>query len=1295
MNRLSSKIVMLIICFFSLTRIEAQNIPCDFNIDCSEIDTNLVINITMPATVSVGQQFCAAFSVETFEYILALQFNIQYDPSVIQFNNDPGDIIPGNCLSTDNNNAMLFNPTDGNIRLLWTDVLAEGNCCMDGSTLFELCFTVIGQPLDGVYLNINDVEEVAYGLDFSSTFTCGEIDSVTVNTTNTSVDCPDLSIVYGQCNGQIGQSNGSLYFVFCGGTAPYVYDVIGASEGLVDAGAGILDSQEVFVPNLEIDFYTVTVTDATGVSTSEVIFITEGTGIDVVLDGLNPSCFDRENGRVRVDYTNSSGFDATTANFSWSNNEFGKDSINFLSNGIYTVTVTDIGTGCSDTDQFELNLDTLKIFYEVIDSAGCLGGENGVVKLTATGGFPINGNEYEFMGNGVITDCHFLTDLEGGSTIEIEVEDDSWAVCRVEETFVMPFLPGIDMVGINLPAGFTSDNDSYEGFVDCNGDLLDLIEIEISNSNNFTRVLKDQFGNIITDNSILITDSGSIVSIENLPAGQYLLEISVSDPPDLDGCTRQYPINIASPPELEITGNFVAPDCAGNLGSISYMSTGGTGNHIYTINGSNTTENPIQNLDGGTYEIVVIDENLCRDSVNFSLPFAGNLQIEIDTLQGISCNSGDIGALFCNVISPCTDCTITWKDASGNVLAFGTQLINLGSGCYTACVVDNNLNCTAEATACFDPIDLITYDLNLDPPNCFGGCDGTIGVIITQGELPITFAWEGFPGLTGSVLGPVCAGSYPVAITDNTGCTVLDTIELLNPPSLELTIKDVVDPSCFGEPEGSIFVEAANGFMGNDFYDYLIYDADGNEFTTGAGQGCIEITGLISGDYTIIVSDGQCALDTPVPFTLGVPEQIMVDLDNTLMDLPSCFGFCDGGLTVEATGGTGPYTYSWVSSGLVSNQITDLCGDEYHYLFIEDATGCIVYDSIFLEQPDSLIAFLSLDPQESIVLKCAGDTNGAISIEVAGGTPDYIYTWNNNISNSNQADSLGTGIYTVTVADANGCTAIFEEELVAPEPISAEIITPLTPNCFGETTEICIGNVSGGSGSVYTFNIDNSLPFPIDSCVTVLADTYTISVIDSAGCNIDTTITIDQPAEISVDLGDDVLEIELGDSTVTLQANIISLTPVTIQWNPTDGIVCRDPLCQIVSIFPTAAQEYEVIITDEDGCTASDKIQVIINQKRNVYFPNAFSPNGDGFNDEYSLFIGDGVETVMYFGVYDRWGNLMYEVEDLPAAQINTVGWNGTFKGDEVNAGVFVYLAKLKYIDDQEITYKGSLTLLK
>lgn len=1297
MNRISTKIVLLIVCLFSIIRIHAQNVPCDFDIECMDIDTNLVINLTMPSSLCEGDQFCVSFDVENFEYILSLQFDIQYDPAVIQFDNNPGDIIAGNCLSQQNFDAMLFNATSGNIRLLWVDLIAEGNCCLDGSNLFEICFTVIGDPLDPVYVNINNIEEVGYGLDFSSPFTCYALDNATVNVGNggvpTTVCCDELTVVAGHCNTQDNADTGSLNFQFCGGVAPYIYDVIGASTGLVDAAGGILDGQELFVDNLPVDFYTITVTDAAGNTDSQIILIDIGDALSVALDGRPPSCFDRENGHVEIDFMNSVGVDANT-NIAWSVNEFGIDRIDDLATGIYTVTVTD-GTGCSATADFDLALDTLKIFYEVIDSAGCIGGNNGVVKLTATGGYPVNGNEYEFQGNGTFSDCHIISNVEGGSTLEIEVEDNSWAVCRVEESFVMPSLAGIDAIGINLPSGFTSTNDSYEGFVDCSGDVLSLVEILIGNSTAFTQVLMDQFGNIITDNSIQLSTSGNVINIQNLPPGQYLLQINATDPPELAGCIRQYPINIISPPEFELTGDFVAPDCAGNLGSISYMSTGGTGNHLYTVNGNSNTDNPITNLNGGVYEIIAIDENQCRDTITFNLPFAGNLAIEIDTLQLIDCDSGPVGALFCNIISPCDNCTIEWKDDMGNTISFGDQLINLGPGCYTACVTDNVLNCDATATACLDGVDIITYDINLDPPNCFGGCDGTVGLIITQGQAPITFEWEDFPGLNGSVIGPVCAGSYPVVITDNTGCMVMDTVVLENPPSLEITIKDIVNPPCFGEAMGSIFVEAANGFMGNDFYDYLVYDADGNEYTTGAGQGCIEITGLLTGEYTIIVSDGQCALETPLSFTVGAPDPIEVNLDNSILQLPSCFGFCDGGITVEAMGGTGPYTYNWVANGTVSPQITDLCGGEYHYLFIEDALGCTVLDSIFLTQPDTLIA--SLNPFESLGLNCFDATDGVISITQSGGTPNFMYEWNNNISNTNSAINLGQGFYSVTVTDANGCTDIYEQELTAPDPIIADIPTPATPNCFGEQTCITVQNVSGGAGTNYSFSINNGLLFPIDSCVNVIADEYTISVFDGSGasCSFDTTIVINQPDQISVDLGADFMEVALGDSTVLLQANINSINPVTIQWFPTDGVMCNDPLCQTVSIAPTSAQLYEVIITDSNGCTAEDEIQITIDENRNVYFPTAFSPNGDGFNDKYSLFLGDGVENVLYFGIYDRWGNLMFEVDDVSPDSINSLGWDGLFKGKEVNPGVYVYQAQLMYIDGQQINYKGSFSLIK
>lgn len=1286
-----NRILVCICVFLSVMQLGvSQTYPCDYDIELTDIDTNLKVNIEYPANLEMGDPFCAVFSVTTFEYVIGMEFQIQYDPSVIEIDcNNPSNISEGNCIDN-----VQFNCNNGSINVLYFNSNVEGSCCNDGSTLFTLCFTVIGEPLDDIFIDI-DANEISWGLDI---FTNDYIiqDSLCVNSTITQVECPDLTILTGFCYPTQGNNDGSFHFTACGGVAPYSYEVtvLGMPTDIIQGGTIDTDGEEISVDGLQIEGYLITITDANNETTTQIVFLDqEGNQIDFDILGTEPTCFDRQNGTVEI--TNITG-GQPNYQFFWSNNEFGADNIDKLTNGTYSVTVED-SNGCSDAATVILALDTLKLNYTLLDSASCFGANNASIMLTAEGGRPFttSPNTYLFNTDNTPLPDALVTGLEGGDFFEISVRDNPDGSCRVDSIIEIPYKEGFEV--IELP---------YDG-IKCNGDRLESIELFATVVTSVTAILRDEDGFMITDPSISSTTiGGTTVLLENIPAGNYLVDIEAFAPNDLSGCIVRYELAITEPDPLIFTlDDITPPDCGGNLGSIQYTLSGGGGNFDVSLNGApipsaqdiNLGNDMYQiiELDGGMYELTVRDDNDCIETLMFDLPPAGTLPLEILTLINLECGGPDDAALLVRVTGGCDNCDYIWQDEDGNIIGGGTNLLNLGQGCYTAVVTDNDQMCTNEITTCLTQVDGIEITESLTSPRCTEGTDGTIGIIIDQGQAPITYQWADFPLVTGSVIGPIAAGNYCVTITDANMCEIISCIDLLDPDSLSMSIVNIIPAACNGQASGQIDVTGLNGFGGTDFYSYIIYDASGAEYTTGSGTGTVSITDLEAGSYTALVTDGQCAALEEIAFIIDEPVSINVDLDNSVIVDPTCFGLCNGQISVNATGGTGSgYSYSWAATGEVSPSISGLCGDIWHYVDIMDSDGCVNRDSIFLTQPDTL--FSQVNPIATQNPRCFEGTGGFITLNTFGGTPDYDYEWDNSMSIINYAGGLSRGTYNVTVTDVNGCEAFTSYTLTSPDPVTADFAIPLEPACFGEQTCVTVDEAYGGSEMGYTFSLSvGGFPYPLDSCVNVLADMYTITVFDSNGCNTDTTLVINQPDPIMVELGEDFLEVSLGDSSAVLQASISASNPVTIEWLPMDGIDCIDPSCQIVNVFPTSAQLYEVLVTDINGCTATDDIQITLGENRNVYIPNIFSPNGDGYNDGFTVFVGEGVRAVEYFGIFDRWGNIVYEAENIPFDQASLIKWDGKFKGKEVVPGVYAYRSTVSFVDDIEKEYKGSFTLLR
>ncbi|MDF1698957.1 MAG: gliding motility-associated C-terminal domain-containing protein, partial [Saprospiraceae bacterium] len=388
------------------------------------------------------------------------------------------------------------------------------------------------------------------------------------------------------------------------------------------------------------------------------------------------------------------------------------------------------------------------------------------------------------------------------------------------------------------------------------------------------------------------------------------------------------------------------------------------------------------------------------------------------------------------------------------------------------------------------------------------------------------------------------------------------------------------------------------------------------------------------------------------------------------------------------------YDIFWINEGIAGPSLTALEAGEYIYN-ITDGSNCLVEDTIFLEAPDPLEVSVNLGT--TVQISCSNDPTGIIRLDVSGGNSGQLtYDWSPDVSNTDEALNLSTGLYSVTVTDSKGCTAETSYELTAAPPVEAIIDVPAEPNCYGGTVCIGVESASGGVGDVYSFSINNGVRFPLDTCINVFAEfPILLRVEDINGCAFDTLLVIGQPEEIIVDAGPDIT-IDLGVSSDPVSLGIVSELDIdSILWNPTENIDCNTADCQIVTFSPLATTTYTVTVVDENGCEVSDDITVNVDLKRNVFFSNIFSPNGDNANDFFQLATGSGVVEVTYFRMYDRWGNMVHEeLSYMPDDSVHP-GWDGTYNNSPVETGVFVYFAEVLFSDNVRVLYKGDVTLIR
>ncbi len=231
-----------------------------------------------------------------------------------------------------------------------------------------------------------------------------------------------------------------------------------------------------------------------------------------------------------------------------------------------------------------------------------------------------------------------------------------------------------------------------------------------------------------------------------------------------------------------------------------------------------------------------------------------------------------------------------------------------------------------------------------------------------------------------------------------------------------------------------------------------------------------------------------------------------------------------------------------------------------------------------------------------------------------------------------------------------------------------------------------VQNVQGGqSPFVYALNSDIFSSNP--SFIALEPNTYTLRIQDAQGCEWDTSLVINKLSALEIDLGD-IRRIGLGER-VELEA--LSNRPLSsYAWSSAakDSLSC--PTCPTQTIMPLQNTTFSLQAIDENGCTASSEVQIVVLREVPIYIPNAFSPNGDGNNDTFEIYPRvSAVEAIEELRIFNRWGALVFEQSSTQEA------WDGRYKGKLLPPDVYIVSANVRYIDGRTEVLKGEVTLMR
>jgi gliding motility-associated-like protein len=638
----------------------------------------------------------------------------------------------------------------------------------------------------------------------------------------------------------------------------------------------------------------------------------------------------------------------------------------------------------------------------------------------------------------------------------------------------------------------------------------------------------------------------------SLAAGTYTCTVT-----DKNACSSSQVYNITQPAAaLGITPSQTNVTCnAACNGTTTASTAGGTAPYTYVWTGSASTTATASALCPGNYTCTVTDKNNCSTSQAFTITQPGVLSIAALATNSTSCASAT-GSASVTVGGGNPAYTYSWVPAPGGGQG-SSNATGLGAGSYTLTVNDSK-NCSQ------------TYTVSIGTTNgpsaipgaitnasCNGSCNGSASVNGSGGTGTLTYSWSPSGGNASSA-SSLCAGAYVCHITDQNGCSVTQNISITQPAVITAGTSST-NATC-NASNGTASVSASGG-TGTYTYSWSSVNP------IGSGQATANISGLSSGTYTILVTDGSnCQkTNTVVVNNAGAPSATAVQTNSL------CSSSCNGSITVTASGGNGPYTYSWSPGSSITNVASALCAGTYT-CYVRDGNNCLVTQTNTITAP-APFAFSPVQTNPS----CSSVCDGSITVTISGGKPGYTYSWTGSASTTNQASALCAGSYTSTVTDANGCSASQAFAMTAPPALTVSA-TQTNVSCNGLCNATVNASPSGGT-SAYTYSWA-TLPNTGNSVGSLCSGTYSCTVTDAKGCTATQTYNVTEPPVLSA-TGSVVA------STCQKKNGLASVSPnggsgsYTYSWSPSGG--------SGAVASPLDSGIYVCTIKDSLGCSATVK----------------------------------------------------------------------------------------------------------
>jgi hypothetical protein len=829
---------------------------------------------------------------------------------------------------------------------------------------------------------------------------------------------------------------------------------------------------------------------------------------------------------------------------------------------------------------------------------------------------------------------------------------------------------------------------------------------------------------------------GAATIFPNLAAGTYNIKVR-----DANMCIKDTNVIVRMSDSFYFSFVVDSIDCNNaNNGKVTVTPFGGKPPYQYRVNsGLFTSNNIISNLTPTNHTIQIRDNYNCLLNLPVSFLNPSPIVISVDSNIGNLCHNESKGRMQVSSSGGKLPHSYIWTNGNNT-----NRIVNLIAGSYTVTVRDAK-NCNKTLTEVISEPTNFTVGVNQINLKCFGDADGSIALTVT-GATPIpsaSYLYNWSNGATTSAISNLITGNYTVTITDKNLCTTTRMYNLTQPDSISFNLVKT-NSHCAASEDGAITVANLQGGTNPDRYQwshgptslnlldlepfktYTLTITDRNnckktastyidtmyvlrikfdtlgiprcpysllnlrmsplsgssphEFSLGSTKNYSgNFLNQVNAKYMILVKDFfECEYRDSIDL---VPTDTMTI--NLLKYPPPCETANIFPVKANVQGGKQPYVFDWPRSYWYKQDSARFNQTGYYEVKVTDAYGCEIKTSLQLRLPDGALHGEIVDKKN---LRCYKSNDGKLKIEARGGYSPYTYLWNTKDTSAALSALAANITYTVTITDDENCNYVVSDTLAEPDSL---YFTYTYSELLCKENENGTIMISPKGGSLnYVYRVDTNAIYSKGAFFNGLKyGQYYISVKDDSSCLASQPLYLDYKYKMSLTL-DTVFQINAGESVFINPT--IQLTPSSAfyipNWSPGEGLSCTDCLSTEFNGYHTT--RLNLNLKYGLGCNAdySTLIKVENTQKDELFVPNAFSPSAEKLeNQTFKAYANRVLRFEM--SVYNRWGEKVFETDDI------RVGWDGRYKGEPAQPGIYTYTLRLTKLDGNRIVKSGEVNL--